>query len=131
MLPLLSKKLELPQSPTMPSSRPSSSSGTERSSKESFRDSIFSDKDDESESTEDEKSPLRSSPSQNDVEAQPTLGLSIPSPPATALEYRIPASRKLAYLALYFLLNLSLTIYNKAVLGSVSYSQPACLVDMC
>ena len=58
----------------------------------------------------------------DDVEAQPTPCVSTDSHSSSpvALEYRIPASRKLAYLALYFLLNLSLTIYNKAVLGSVS-----------
>jgi len=38
----------------------------------------------------------------------------------STLEYSIPAKRKLVYLTGYFLLNLGLTIYNKAVLGTVS-----------
>lgn len=98
---------------------------TSRSSKESYRDSIFSDKEEESEYTEDETSSAKQRLLMNDVEAQPTLSVSInsSSSPSSALEYRIPASRKLAYLGLYFLLNLSLTIYNKAVLGTVSATQ--------
>ena len=39
---------------------------------------------------------------------------------SSTLEYSIPAKRKLVYLAGYFLLNLGLSIYNKAVLGTVS-----------
>lgn len=39
---------------------------------------------------------------------------------SSTLEYSIPAKRKLVYLAGYFILNLTLTIYNKAVLGTVS-----------
>ena len=38
------------------------------------------------------------------------------------LEYRIPTGTKLAYLSVYFLCNISLTIYNKAVLGKVRKS---------
>lgn len=34
-------------------------------------------------------------------------------------EYRVPTTKKFAYLAVYFLCNVSLTIYNKAVLGKV------------
>lgn len=37
----------------------------------------------------------------------------------TETEYRVPTRTKLAYLSVYFLLNVSLTIYNKAVLGKV------------
>lgn len=36
-----------------------------------------------------------------------------------APEYTIPSSTKYVYLALYFILNLVLTLYNKAVLGKV------------
>ena len=36
-----------------------------------------------------------------------------------AVEYFIPASTKCLYLSLYFALNLALTMYNKAVLGTV------------
>ena len=38
----------------------------------------------------------------------------------SAAEYHIPTSTKYLYLCLYFALNLSLTIYNKALLGKVS-----------
>lgn len=103
----------------MPSQPLSPSCGTERSSKESYRDSVFSDQEDDPEFTEDESS-AKQRLFMNDVEAQPTLSVSTPTSPTIAPEYRIPASRKLAYLALYFLLNLTLTIYNKAVLGTVS-----------
>ena len=34
-------------------------------------------------------------------------------------EYSIPTRTKLAYLSVYFLCNVLLTIYNKAVLGKV------------
>jgi hypothetical protein len=39
--------------------------------------------------------------------------------PQLATEYRIPVRKKLLYLGGYFLLNLSLTLYNKALLGNV------------
>lgn len=41
------------------------------------------------------------------------------SRPLAAVEYTVPTRTKLLYLAGYFALNLSLTIYNKAVLGGV------------
>ena len=92
-----------------------------RSSNDSYRDNT-SDQDDDSDYTDDDLPSPNQSLLKDDVEAQPTLCISTDSrsSPSVALEYRIPASRKLAYLGLYFLLNLSLTIYNKAVLGSVS-----------
>jgi hypothetical protein len=37
----------------------------------------------------------------------------------TESEYEVPTEKKLVYLCVYFLLNVSLTIYNKAVLGKV------------
>lgn len=51
-----------------------------------------------------------------DVEAQhsPVRATSTIAP-----EYQIPTSTKSFYLALYFGLNLTLTLYNKAVLGRV------------
>jgi hypothetical protein len=57
----------------------------------------------------------------SDLEAQATekkndLYLST----GTDTEYGIPTGTKLAYLSVYFLLNVTLTIYNKAVLGKVS-----------
>lgn len=42
--------------------------------------------------------------------------------PKVALEYTIPTSQKLMALGIYFLCNVGLTLYNKAVLGSVSES---------
>lgn len=58
----------------------------------------------------------------DDVEIRPMLSPVVGplQSQSCTLEYSIPAKRKLAYLAGYFLLNLSLTIYNKAVLGTVS-----------
>ena len=38
----------------------------------------------------------------------------------TAYEYSIPTGTKYLYLSLYFGLNLTLTLFNKAVLGQVS-----------
>lgn len=37
-------------------------------------------------------------------------------------EYSVPATTKFAYLSVYFLCNVGLTIYNKAVLGKVCCS---------
>jgi hypothetical protein len=56
-----------------------------------------------------------------DLESQPILNPpnTRASLPQLAVEYRIPARRKLTYLGGYFLLNLSLTLYNKALLGNV------------
>jgi hypothetical protein len=57
-----------------------------------------------------------------DIEAQlPPLKVSKEGPPPLALEYRIPAKQKLIHLGGYFLLNLCLTLYNKALLGNVSF----------
>jgi len=42
-------------------------------------------------------------------------------PARTESEYNVPARTKVAYLSIYFLLNVSLTIYNKAVLGKFAY----------
>lgn len=41
------------------------------------------------------------------------------APPTTGLEYTISTRTKLLHLAAYFMLNLVLTIYNKAVFGEV------------
>jgi hypothetical protein len=70
----------------------------------------------------DDKMPTKSlAKSMGDIEAQlPSLMLSKGSPPPLALEYRVPAKKKLIYLGGYFLLNLTLTLYNKALLGNVS-----------
>ena len=57
----------------------------------------------------------------DDVEAQPILQSSTTKPeqPGLAVEYRTNMSTKLIYLGAYFLLNLSLTLYNKALLNNV------------
>jgi hypothetical protein len=67
-----------------------------------------------------EKSSARNSLA-DDIEAQPILK-SEPAnePPPIATEYRTNLSTKLIYLGGYFLLNLSLTLYNKALLNTVS-----------
>ena len=63
----------------------------------------------------------KTSASSEDVEAQPILGEQNGSSdsPANAIEYRIPVRTKLIYLFGYFVLNLGLTLYNKALLGNV------------
>ena len=53
-----------------------------------------------------------------DVEAQ-TRHARTQSTTSAAPEYQIPTTTKYLYLALYFGLNLTLTLYNKAVLGKV------------
>lgn len=59
-----------------------------------------------------------------DIESQPILKAEYkdktPSSP-TAVEYGIPTQKKLIYLSVYFGLNLGLTLYNKALLGNVSF----------
>ena len=56
-----------------------------------------------------------------DLEAQRTNDLKIPYRPTTRhdSECPTPATTKFTYLAIYFLCNVSLTIYNKAVLWKV------------
>lgn len=56
----------------------------------------------------------------DDVEAQIPHGANSTKLAATSgAEYEVPTRTKLMYLGGYFMLNLSLTIYNKAMLGSV------------
>ena len=55
----------------------------------------------------------------NDIEAQNQQAKAQTSAASIAPEYQIPTSTKYLYLALYFGLNLTLTLYNKAVLGKV------------
>ena len=56
----------------------------------------------------------------DDVEAQlPAHHLSSGGPQAD-LENRVSGVTKISYLAVYFLCNISLTIYNKLILGKVS-----------
>ena len=56
----------------------------------------------------------------SDVEAQ-NRHARAQSTATIAPEYQIPTSTKYLYLALYFGLNLTLTLYNKAVLGKVRW----------
>ena len=63
-----------------------------------------------------------------DLEAQPVEEFLTPS--STAPEYAIPMSKKLAHLALYFTCNISLTLYNKMVLGRARRSLPRRLLTM-
>lgn len=58
----------------------------------------------------------------SDIEAQ---NARTQSAATIAPEYQIPTSTKYLYLALYFGLNLTLTLYNKAVLGKVSSPRPS------
>jgi hypothetical protein len=70
----------------------------------------------------------------HDIEAAPAKEAQSPARPAPGSswlgsprlgsprldsEYRVPSTTKLGYLATYFLCNVSLTLYNKAVLGKV------------
>lgn len=63
----------------------------------------------------------------NDIEAQ---NARIQSTATNAPEYQIPTSTKYLYLALYFGLNLTLTLYNKAVLGKVRSSRPWLSIEL-
>jgi len=57
-----------------------------------------------------------------DIEAQQPLrpGAQSPLPsPGLDTEYQVSGWTKISYLAVYFLCNISLTIYNKLILGKV------------
>ncbi|SMR58708.1 unnamed protein product [Zymoseptoria tritici ST99CH_1A5] len=57
-----------------------------------------------------------------DIEAQQQFEqLSLPQTPTTPIEYSVSTNRKFLYLGLYFLLNLSVTLSNKALLKIASY----------
>jgi hypothetical protein len=49
------------------------------------------------------------------------VDMSASRPTSTGTEYGVATAKKLAYLAFYFTANVSLTIYNKLVLGKVNY----------
>ena len=55
----------------------------------------------------------------DDVEAQQHVPLKETESGRQGAEYSVPARTKYIYLALYFGLNLGLTLFNKAVLGKV------------
>ncbi|KJX93589.1 tpt-domain-containing protein [Zymoseptoria brevis] len=57
-----------------------------------------------------------------DIEAQHHFEhSSLPQTPTTPIEYSVSTNRKFLYLGLYFLLNLSVTLSNKALLKIASY----------
>lgn len=56
----------------------------------------------------------------DDVEAQHPHATQATPAASSGAEYQVATRTKLMYLGGYFMLNLSLTIYNKAMLGSVS-----------
>jgi len=61
----------------------------------------------------------------SDVEAQlldQRQQLQPPPSPQVASEYQVSSATKLSYLALYFVCNISLTIYNKLILGKVRFT---------
>ena len=61
----------------------------------------------------------------SDVEAQlldQRQQLQPPPSPQVASEYQVSSATKLSYLALYFVCNISLTIYNKLILGKVGFT---------
>lgn len=58
----------------------------------------------------------------SDLESQSATATAEAGPVALdSNEYAVSTSKKLSYLAIYFLCNVSLTIYNKLVLGKVSF----------
>lgn len=57
---------------------------------------------------------------EDDIESQ-KLAMKEVLAPGVAAEYDVATRKKLIYLAAYFALNLGLTIYNKAVLGSFRF----------
>lgn len=59
--------------------------------------------------------------SSHDPDSRPPSPTSPSTPPPVAAEYSTPASTKFALLAGYFVLNLSLTIFNKSVLTSFRF----------
>jgi hypothetical protein len=54
----------------------------------------------------------------DDIESQSFSVKDAGSSPVAA-EYRVTTRKKMTYLGVYFLLNLGLTLYNKALLGNV------------
>lgn len=56
-----------------------------------------------------------------DLEAQPAIHSKENTLGSHAAEYQVPMRTKYLYLAFYFALNLSLTLFNKAVLGNVGF----------
>lgn len=49
-------------------------------------------------------------------------GILLSGSPKLESEYSVPLTTKFAYLSVYFLCNVGLTIYNKAVLGKVYFA---------
>jgi len=63
-----------------------------------------------------------------DVESQLLDPRQYPQPPSSPRidsEYQVSSLTKLSYLGLYFMCNISLTIYNKLILGKVNNCRPS------
>ena len=85
--------------------------------KSPYHDSSYG-SEDERTNSQDSKMEKEALDIKSDVEAQ-HRHVRAQSAATIAPEYQIPTSTKYLYLALYFGLNLVLTLYNKAVLGKV------------
>jgi hypothetical protein len=84
--------------------------------KEQWHDSgVGSDDDDNMDGAEKERRDYRP----NDVESQ--IPSTDPQQPPDNFEQEVSTRTKLLYLGVYFFFNLTLTIYNKAVLGKVGF----------
>ena len=71
-------------------------------------------------------------PGSEDLESQQSSRSKDTESSKHAAEYSVPAKTKYLFLGLYFGLNLSLTLFNKAVLGKVSHQKPSiCLGSLC
>ena len=68
-----------------------------------------------------EKESKETMPGTGDIESQQTPPRKDTTSGSHAAEYSVPAKTKYLYLGLYFGLNLSLTLFNKAVLGKASF----------
>ena len=89
------------------------------------------DRDQESESEDDtlangKAGLLETGSFEHDLEAQGTKEKAT----AAATEYQTPTSTKYLYLGFYFALNLTLTIYNKYILGKVCRPDPLFLTSI-
>ena len=87
------------------------------SEKSPYHDSSYG-SEDERTNSQDSRMDKETLDTKSDVEAQNRHDRA-QSAATIAPEYQIPTSTKYLYLALYFGLNLTLTLYNKAVLGKV------------
>ena len=90
--------------------------------KSPYHDSSYG-SEDERANSQDSRMEKETLDTKSDVEAQNRHDRAH-STATIAPEYQIPTRTKYLYLALYFGLNLTLTLYNKAVLGKVRWPWP-------